>query len=68
MLSALGRLPGALLANLVGANAAELTRTQVVLFTVGLVVIALAFWRYQETIETAMLKITAWLTDLLRSL
>jgi len=67
VLAAIGRLPGILAANLVGANAAALTQTQVAFFAAGLAVIALAFWRYQERVEVAMLKITAWLTDLARS-
>jgi len=66
VLAAVGRLPGILVANLVGANAAALTRTQVVFFIAGLTVIALAFWRHQEKIELAMLKATAWLSDKLR--
>ena len=67
VLAALGRLPGIFVANFVGANAAALTQTQVVFFITGLAAIALAFWRYQEKVEAAMLKITAWLTDLVRS-
>ena len=67
MLAAVGRLPGILVANLVGANAAALTRTQIAFFAAILAAIALAFWRYQERVEAAMLKITAWLTDLVRS-
>jgi len=67
VLAAIGRLPGILAANLVGANAAALTQTQVAFFAAGLAVIALAFWRYQEKVKVAMLKITAWLTDLARS-
>ncbi len=66
-LAAIGRLPGILVANFMGANAAGLTRTQVVFFTAILAAIALAFWRYQERIEAAMLKVTARLTDLVRS-
>ena len=67
MLAAIGRLPGIFVANLVGANAAALTRTQIAFFAAILAAIALAFWRYQERVEAAMLKITAWLTDLVRS-
>jgi uncharacterized membrane protein YdjX (TVP38/TMEM64 family) len=67
VLATIGRLPGILVANFVGANAAGLTRTQGTVFIAGLTVIALAFWRYQERVELAMLKITAWLTDLVRS-
>ena len=67
VLAAIGRLPGIFVANLVGANTAVLTQTQVAFFIAGLAAIALAFWRYQEKIEMAMLKITAWLTDLVRS-
>jgi len=67
VLAAIGRLPGILVANFVGANAAALTRTQGVIFIAVLAVIALAFWRYQERVEVAMLKATAWLSDKLRS-
>ena len=67
VLAALGRLPGIFVANFVGANAAALTQTQVAFFITGLTAIALAFWRYQEKVEMAMLKITAWFTDLVRS-
>ena len=66
-LAAIGRLPGILVANLVGANAAALTRTQIAFFAAILAAIALAFWRYQERVETAMLKATAWLSDKLRA-
>ena len=67
MLAAIGRLPGIFVANLVGANAAALTRIQIAFFTAILAAIALAFWRYQERVEAAMLKITARITDLVRS-
>ncbi len=67
VLAAIGRLPGIVAANFVGANAAALTRTQVTFFITGVMAIALVFWRYQEKIEMAMLKITAWFTDLVRS-
>jgi len=65
-LAAIGRLPGIFVANLVGANAAALTRTQATFFIAGLAAIALAFWRYQERVEETMLKATAWLSDKLR--
>ena len=67
MLAAIGRLPGIFVANLVGANAAALTRIQIAFFTAVLAAIALAFWRYQERVEAAMLKATAWLSDKLRA-
>jgi uncharacterized membrane protein YdjX (TVP38/TMEM64 family) len=67
MLVAIGRLPGILVANFVGANAADLTRTQRAIFIAVLAVIALAFWRYQERVEMAMLKATAWLSDKLNA-
>jgi uncharacterized membrane protein YdjX (TVP38/TMEM64 family) len=66
VLAAIGRLPGILVANFVGANAATLTRTQIVVFTAILAVMALVFWRYQERVEVAMLKMVARLTDLVR--
>ena len=67
VLAAVGRLPGIFVANFVGANAAALTQTQEAFFTAVLAAIALTFWRYQERVEVTMLKITAWLTDLVRS-
>lgn len=66
MLAALGRLPGIIVANLVVANASQLTRTQATAFIATLAIIALVFWGYQERVETAMLKAAAWLTDKLR--
>jgi uncharacterized membrane protein YdjX (TVP38/TMEM64 family) len=67
VLATVGRLPGILVANFVGANTTALTRTQGAFFIAGLTAIALVFWRYQDRVELAMLKITAWLTDLVRS-
>lgn len=67
VLATIGRLPGILVANFVGANAAALTQTQGAVFIAGLTAIALAFWRYQERIEMAMLKATAWLSDRLKA-
>ncbi len=67
VLAAVGRLPGIFTANLVGANAAGLTRTQIAFFIAGVTAIALAFCRYQDRIEVAMLKVTARLNDLVRS-
>jgi uncharacterized membrane protein YdjX (TVP38/TMEM64 family) len=67
VLATIGRLPGILVANFVGANAATLTQTQVAFFIAALAAIALAFWRHQERVEMAMLKATAWLSDKLRS-
>jgi len=66
VLVAIGRLPGIIVANFVGANASQLTRTQGAMFIAGLAIIALAFWRYQERVEMAMLEATAWLSDKLR--
>jgi uncharacterized membrane protein YdjX (TVP38/TMEM64 family) len=66
-LVAIGRLPGILVANFVGANAAALTRTQAAFFIAGLAAIALAFWRYQERVEVVMLKTIAWLSDRLKA-
>jgi uncharacterized membrane protein YdjX (TVP38/TMEM64 family) len=67
VLATIGRLPGIFVANFVGTNAAELTPTQGVIFIVSLAIIALAFWRYQERVEMAMLEATAWLSDKLRT-
>jgi uncharacterized membrane protein YdjX (TVP38/TMEM64 family) len=66
VLAAIGRLPGVVVANFMGANAAALTRTQIVVFAVILAAMALAFWRYQERVEVAMLRIAARLTDFVR--
>lgn len=67
VLAAIGRLPGILVANFVGANAAALTQTQGAFFIAVLAAIALAFWRYQERVEVAMLKAMAWLIDKLKA-
>jgi len=67
VLAAIGRLPGILVANFVGANAAALTRTQAAFFIAVLAAIALAFWRYQGRVEMAMLKTIAWLNDRLKA-
>jgi len=67
VLAAVGRLPGILAANLIGANAAALTPTQGVFFIAVLTAIALAFWRYQDRVEVTMLRVTAWLNDKLRA-
>jgi uncharacterized membrane protein YdjX (TVP38/TMEM64 family) len=67
MLVAIGRLPGILVANFVGANAAELTRTQGMVFITVLVVLALAFRRYQERVELTMMRATAWISDRLKA-
>jgi len=67
VLAAIGRLPGILVANFVGANAAALTPIQGAVFIALLTAIALAFWRYQERVEMAMLKTIAWLSDRLKA-
>jgi uncharacterized membrane protein YdjX (TVP38/TMEM64 family) len=67
VLAAIGRLPGIFVANFVGANAAALTRTQIALFIAVLAALALAFWRYQERVEGAMLTAMAWLSDKLKA-
>jgi uncharacterized membrane protein YdjX (TVP38/TMEM64 family) len=67
VLAAIGRLPGILVANFVGANAAALTPIQGAVFIALLTAIALAFWRYQERVEMAMLKTIAWLNDRLKA-
>jgi uncharacterized membrane protein YdjX (TVP38/TMEM64 family) len=67
LLAAIGRLPGILVANFLGANAAALTPTQGAFFTAALATIALAFWRYQERVEATILEATAWLSDRLKA-
>jgi len=67
VLAAIGHLPGIFVANFVGANAAALTQTQGAFFIAVLAAIALAFWRYQERVEVAMLKAMAWLIDKLKA-
>ncbi len=67
VLAAVGRLPGIFVANFVGANAAALTQTQIALFIAVLAALALAFWRYQERVEMATIKVTAWLSDKLKA-
>ena len=67
VLAALGRLPGLLIANLMGASASRLTPTQGAVFLGALAAIALAFWRYQEEAERAMLRSIAWVVKRKRS-
>ncbi|MGA9349209.1 MAG: VTT domain-containing protein [Anaerolineae bacterium] len=67
VLATIGRLPGILVANFVGANAAALTQTQAAFFIIVLATIALAFWRYQERVEATMLEATMWLSDKLKA-
>lgn len=67
VLATIGRLPGILVANFVGANAATLTQTQAAFFVAVLAAIALVFWRYQERVEATMLEATMWLSDRLKA-
>jgi len=67
VLAALGRLPGLLIANLMGASASRLTPAQGAAFLGALMAIALAFWRYQARVERAMLSSIAWLTKKVKS-
>ena len=56
VLIALGRLPGSIVASWVGANAASLSLAQWVALIAGATVLALAYLRWSEAIESALMR------------
>lgn len=66
LIALVGRMPGILVSNLVGATATELTLPQVVVFGVGALLLALAFRRWQARIEATLLIVTTAITDRLK--
>lgn len=66
LIATIGRFPGALVTNLMGANVATLTRLQLLLMGVPLLLVALTLWRFHERVEASMLRLVARLDDLLR--
>ena len=57
LLAAVGRLPGVFIPNWLGAHAAGLSAIQWVAIALLLVPAAVAFWRWQETIERWLLRL-----------
>lgn len=66
LIALIGRLPGVLVANLMGANVAVLTRRQFLLIGVPLLLVVPIVWRYRESIEESALRLLARLEGLLR--
>ncbi len=65
LIALIGRIPGVLMANLMGASAMALSTRQWLLIGVPLSLIALGFWRYQERIEESLLRLLTRLYELL---
>jgi len=65
LIALIGRIPGVLMANLMGANATALSTGQWLLIGIPLLLIALGFWRYQERIEESLLRLLTRLYELL---
>jgi uncharacterized membrane protein YdjX (TVP38/TMEM64 family) len=57
LLAAIGRLPGVFIPNWLGAHAADLSAVQWGAIALLLVPLAVAFWRWQETIERWLLRL-----------
>jgi len=66
LIAAIGRFPGVLMANLIGANAAALTPLQWLLIGVPLLLVVITLWRYKEHIEEFLLRLIARLDKLVR--
>ena len=65
LIALIGRIPGVLMANLMGASAMALSTSQWLLIGAPLLLIALGFWRYQERIEESLLRLLTRLYELL---
>ena len=63
LIAAIGRFPGVLVANLMGAKVAVLTSLQLLLLGVPLLLVAIGLWRFQEHIEESLLRLLAWLDE-----
>jgi uncharacterized membrane protein YdjX (TVP38/TMEM64 family) len=57
LLAAIGRLPGVFIPNWLGAHAADLSAAQWLAVALLLIPPAVAFWRWQETIERWLLRL-----------
>jgi len=64
LIAAIGRFPGVLMANLIGANATALTPLQWLLIGVPLLLVVITLWRYKEHIEEFLLRLIARLDKL----
>jgi len=57
LLAAIGRLPGVFIPNWLGAHAADLSAAQWVAVVLLLIPLVIAFWHWQETIESWLLRL-----------
>ncbi|MEA3344798.1 MAG: VTT domain-containing protein [Chloroflexota bacterium] len=57
LIAVIGRLPGALISNLIGANAGTLIPLQLLLIGAPLLLVSLTIWRYREQIEGSLLQL-----------
>jgi uncharacterized membrane protein YdjX (TVP38/TMEM64 family) len=64
LIAAVGRFPGVLMTNLIGANVAKLTSLQLILIGVPLALVFLSLWRYQQLVEKSLLRVVARLDEL----
>jgi uncharacterized membrane protein YdjX (TVP38/TMEM64 family) len=57
LLALLGRLPGVLIPNWLGAHATELDPRQWIAIVLLMIPVAVAFWRWQDSIESRLLRL-----------
>ena len=65
-IAAIGRLPGVVVANLIGANVAAFTPRQLLLIGVLFLLVGLTLWRFRGGIEESLLRLLARLEGLVR--
>jgi uncharacterized membrane protein YdjX (TVP38/TMEM64 family) len=65
LIAAIGRFPGVLMANLIGANVARLTSLELLLIGLPVALVILSLWRYQERVEEFLLRLVARLDEFL---
>ncbi len=66
LIALVGRMPSIVVSNLVGATVTELTLPQVAVFAAGTLLVALAFWRWQERIEESLMRVVTRLSEALQ--
>jgi len=66
LIAAVGRLPGVLTTNLIGANVATFGLRQLLLMGVPLLSLILGLWRSEERVERFLLRLAARLDELVR--
>lgn len=62
LLQLLGRAPGLFVANLIGAQAADLSPWQWAVFGVVILLLALLFWRFQAPLEDGLFRLAKFLS------